>query len=405
MGKLFALLDRNDASDRAEYAVLALLVCAAMIAFAALIPTRAFAENTHSYDFERGSNSFLYAADDTSLDLNSDLTLETWVKFESVPSTGEQHSFISKNQSSGNQRSYEFLLYEDDLGLSLSTDGADATFKSVTWSPSTNTWYHVAATYDQSAGEVKLYVNGTQQGSTQTGAPTTTINNSSADLHIGSNPQGDAFDGKIDDVRVWNVVRSQSEISDDKSQELNGDESGLVGYWKLNNSLVDETSNDNDLTNDNATVSSDVPFSDVAGGPELSVRKASNETVTNSTTLQDDNHLGVTLGTSTTYIIDAVIFASSTSAVPDLKIAFAVPSGSTMALGYTGGPISATLLTSEAASEDISMLANTPTWVHVSGTVTTAGTGGDLQLKWAQNTSDAAGTTVLRGSYLRAEAI
>ena len=46
------------------------------------------------------------------------------------------------------------------------------------------------------------------------------------------------------------------------SVELDGDEAGLVGYWKLNNSLLDETSNDNDLTNNNsATFSTDVPFS------------------------------------------------------------------------------------------------------------------------------------------------
>ena len=35
-------------------------------------------------------------------------------------------------------------------------------------------------------------------------------------------------------------------------EELNGDEAGLVGYWKLNNSLLDETSNNNDLTNNNS---------------------------------------------------------------------------------------------------------------------------------------------------------
>jgi Concanavalin A-like lectin/glucanases superfamily len=398
MGKLFTI------SDRATVAELVLLGCTAIITLAVLMPTRAFAENTNSYDFEKGSNSFLSAGDDTALDLSSDLTLETWVKFESVPSTGKQHTFISKNQGSGNQRSYEFLLYQDQLGLSLSEDGIDGTFSNVTWTPSTDTWYHLAATYDQSAGEVKIYVNGSQQGSTQTNAPTSALFDSSSDLYIGSNPQGDAFDGKIDDVRIWNVVRSQSDISTNKSLELTGSESGLVGYWKLHNSLQDETSNDNDLTNDNASVSADVPFTDIAQGG-LSALKASNETVSNSTALQNDNHLRVALGTSTTYIIDAVIFASSTSAAPDLKIAFDAPSGTTMALGYTGGPIAGMLTSAGAASDDISLLANTATWVHVAGNVTTSGTAGDLTLKWAQNASDAAGTTALRGSYIRAEAI
>jgi len=42
---------------------------------------------------------------------------------------------------------------------------------------------------------------------------------------------------------------------------LIGTETGLKGYWKLNDSLLDETTNNNDLTNVNSAVfSTDVPF-------------------------------------------------------------------------------------------------------------------------------------------------
>lgn len=44
----------------------------------------------------------------------------------------------------------------------------------------------------------------------------------------------DFFKGNITDVRIWNYARSQQEILDAMNAELRGDESGLVGYWKLN---------------------------------------------------------------------------------------------------------------------------------------------------------------------------
>ena len=38
----------------------------------------------------------------------------------------------------------------------------------------------------------------------------------------------------MDDVRLWNTARSEFEIAANKDAELNGNEAGLVGYWKLN---------------------------------------------------------------------------------------------------------------------------------------------------------------------------
>jgi len=69
------------------------------------------------------------------------------------------------------------------------------------------------------------------------------------------------FDGLIDEVRVWNDIRSDAEVDDNKLTELVGNEAGLAGYWKLNNDYLDETSNNNDLTAVAAPVfSTDVPF-------------------------------------------------------------------------------------------------------------------------------------------------
>lgn len=73
-------------------------------------------------------------------------------------------------------------------------------------------WTHVAGTYDQFTGTMRLYVNGTQVA-TQTGLsgslPTTT-----SDVFIGGQQDGrNYFDGRIDDVRLYDRALTVGEIA------------------------------------------------------------------------------------------------------------------------------------------------------------------------------------------------
>jgi hypothetical protein len=70
------------------------------------------------------------------------------------------------------------------------------------------------------------------------------------------------IDGYLDDVRVWDDLRSGAEISANYDSELVGDEANLQGYWKLNNDWTDTHANSNDLTPQNSPVfqSGDLPF-------------------------------------------------------------------------------------------------------------------------------------------------
>ena len=56
----------------------------------------------------------------------------------------------------------------------------------------------------------------------------------------------------MDDVRVWNDVRSVTEIADNMDRQLNGDEANLAGYWKFNSvsgsTVTDDSPNSNDAT-------------------------------------------------------------------------------------------------------------------------------------------------------------
>ncbi|RJQ34733.1 hypothetical protein C4556_01950 [Candidatus Parcubacteria bacterium] len=145
-------------------------------------------------------------------------------------------------------------------------------------------------------------------------------------------------------------------------------------------------------------------FSLAAAAP-TKVRKSVNESLANSTLLQSDDQLRIALTANTTYIVDGIVFASSTSGTPDLTIGFSSPSGATLTIGYTNAA-DQEVLTANATSSRIALTANTPRSVHFKGTIKTSGSsGGDLILQWAQATANAAATTVMQGSYIRVDAI
>lgn len=105
-----------------------------------------------------------------------------------------------------------------------------------------NTWTHVALTISSSGTTrtIRIYVNGSQVNTTTyTGnfVPLATgrtffIGNQEDLLVLN---RGDrAFPGQLDEIRLWNYARSQSQLQSAQSNCLSGTESGLVGYWRLN---------------------------------------------------------------------------------------------------------------------------------------------------------------------------
>ena len=76
-----------------------------------------------------------------------------------------------------------------------------------------------------------------------------------------------------------------------------------------------------------------------------------------------------------------------------------------MTLGYDSGTNQGVLTAGAASSRIVIPVANTPTPIHINGTVKTGSATGDVQLKWAQASAVSGGTAVQAGSYLRAEQI
>ena len=127
--------------------------------------------NTHSIDLEEDSTQFLSITDanQTGLDLASDVTFEIWAKWESVGDSKLNSKFVS---AGGRAYTFDYYHTGTQLRLGVSSDCNVSPFLAVTWTASVNTWYHLAVAYDLSAGEADFYVDGSQQGTTQSGGTT-----------------------------------------------------------------------------------------------------------------------------------------------------------------------------------------------------------------------------------------
>jgi len=102
-----------------------------------------------------------------------------------------------------------------------------------------NRWYHIAGVIDSNASRMILYLNGNVVGETHYKGK---IHQSKRPLRIGwaheNMPEFGYFHGMIDEVRIWNVVRTGNEIRLNMRKPLGGKEKGLVGYWPFDDATA-----------------------------------------------------------------------------------------------------------------------------------------------------------------------
>jgi hypothetical protein len=101
-----------------------------------------------------------------------------------------------------------------------------------------NAWTHVAVTYEPVTAIWKLYINGLLDKTLGIGANINPVNTSIQHASVGSalNSTGVAdgfFDGKIDEVRIWNKVLAATDLQPNTCDFISG-ATGLLGRWNFN---------------------------------------------------------------------------------------------------------------------------------------------------------------------------
>lgn len=230
------------------------------------------ADNTHSIDLELSSSQYGYVADSASLSITGDISFEAFVKIEQLPSTaGSSMVILNKGHDTDNKESFVFYLTSgDDLRIIISEDGTSSDRTIVTTdavvvnSDSVGKWIHFAGTVDVSGPTVKLYKNGFLVESTASSSNAVAIHDGNGTIAIGARRKDDAsaelyMDGKVAKVRIWDDIRTQTEIRNNMFKDVTGD-ANLQAYWKLSNNWVDAENSNNMTAVGSPTFSADVPF-------------------------------------------------------------------------------------------------------------------------------------------------
>jgi len=196
-----------------------------------------FAQN-YALEFD-GTNDAVSLSNSTSFQsVSSALTIEAWVKADEFKN--EDVVFMANSRYSMQFTASGAIT----TGIYIGGWNSGTSSSTVTVS----NWKHVALTYN--GDNIHFYINGVAAGITDIANGTITANNSSP-LSIGANYDANAnyFNGKMDEVRIWNIARTQTEIQNNMNKELAGNESGLVAYYKMSNgsgvTLTDNSSNSN----------------------------------------------------------------------------------------------------------------------------------------------------------------
>ena len=205
--------------------------------------TKAGAGNALDFD---GINDYVALSDGdveaSSIGLPATITVEAWVKVDNFIEWAGIVGFI-----------YDDGLYEGGWILGVKSD--NTFYFGITTKPfsldyiyyletganySTNTWYHVAGSYDGTI--IRVYVNGEEVAS-QAPENNGNIYYRNTDYVIGAyldSSESHIFDGQIDEVRIWNGARTTHQIRANMCKKLDpNSESKLLDYFHMDHNQGD----------------------------------------------------------------------------------------------------------------------------------------------------------------------
>ncbi len=176
-----------------------------------------------------GQDDFVSLAN--SFNSETNYTIETWIKTGgngTILFNGLNYSNFNLNVVNGKFRYLAQINGYNDLSVTSNQNIND------------NIWHHIAVTVS-SDGLCKLYIDGTLDASGSLGFYAIPINAISIGNHFIPSILPASINGSIDELRIWNVVRTAAEINSSKDAEINCNTPGLVGYYQFNKGIAADT--------------------------------------------------------------------------------------------------------------------------------------------------------------------
>ncbi len=208
--------------------------------------------NFHSADFE-GTN-YISISDAPDLRITGDITLEGWFKMDAH---GNDWVRIA-GKGNATYRNYGIWYHPSGVFLFQQYGGGANVYWYSAIQP--GQWYHVAGVKQGNVGS--LYVDGNlvSTNASAGGTPYT----SAHPFVIGYGFIHQIQRGQIDEVRLWNLARSASEIQNNYASSLSGNEPGLVAYYNMEagtgSTLTDNSGNNHTGNMNNVSWSVLTPY-------------------------------------------------------------------------------------------------------------------------------------------------
>ena len=264
------------------------------------------AGHTNSSMVLDGNGDYVDVVGDYNTPLAGTATLSAWIKLP-VGFTGvagnkdigwDSPSIIGSEQNGGtNDIQWGWISDDGHINMGVANSyGAESTTK-----VNDGAWHHVVLTRDHVTGETKVYVDGVLE---DTAVTVTGIKNSTPmsgfGATFGSNGANEYLQGELDDIRIYDRVLTDYEISQISTYENNLNDYDLVGLegepipFALDAGLVD-TDGSESITS--IMVSGIPEGATLTDGSNIFISTASNNTV--DVLSWDKNNLSITADANT----------------------------------------------------------------------------------------------------------
>jgi len=174
-----------------------------------------------------GSNDYITLGTSSVIKPTAKITVEAWVNMSNWTGTS---TFIGNANSAG----YALYLMNGKLKSAVRRNGIYGFTEHAT--ALTSGWHHLALTFDGRYS--KLFLDGKLIETDDAGGTYSIsyIGNATligAEAGGGSIPTGDYVGGKMDEIRIWNIARTENQILANYKKVLSGSESGLLAYYNF----------------------------------------------------------------------------------------------------------------------------------------------------------------------------
>jgi len=196
------------------------------------------------------------------------ITVEVWVKLEDA----SRHNPVVTKFLDTSWKEWGIEVDEGHMVVDIENNGDN--WAVVGGSVSSGQWKHLAFTFDNARDAVQLYLDGAPVGNPA--VQPKDMPDTATPVALGYHYGNYRTKGVLDELRIWNYARSQTEIQTEMNRLLQGNEPGLIGYWRFDEGSgqrsADLTGNGNTVllgtstaseSSDPAWVASDAPLSAV----------------------------------------------------------------------------------------------------------------------------------------------